>query len=234
MDTAAPTPTPVRSEDTRQRLAALCALGWLGAPAVILMMLKNLADEIDARICDSPHSRVMAAWAARIAQEMNLSPQSAWRAMTAARVHDVGKVIVPEDILIASGPLSDDEWDLIRKHPAEGRRLLSHVPELAEVARIVGQHHERFDGCGYPSRLSNDDIAVEARIVSVCDAWAAMRAHRPYRAALDVEASRAELRAGAGRQFHPEVVEAFLSLEATGEVGLLYGSAERGDVRRTA
>jgi len=111
-------------------------------------------------------------------------------------------------------PVTDDEWTVIRHHPGWGAEIVGLRPELASVARAVREHHERFDGAGYPMGRHGEEICIQARVVAVCDAWAAMRSHRPYRDALPVETAEAELRAGAAGQFDPRVVDAFLAVVA--------------------
>jgi two-component system, cell cycle response regulator len=198
-----------------------------------LMILERVADEIDALLSESPHSRVMAAWTATIAEALGLDPITTRRAMIAARLHDVGKLVVPNHVLSKPGPLSAEEWEEVRRHPTEGRRLVGLSPHRKTIAAVVEQHHERFDGRGYPNQLSGEDIMIEARIVSVCDAWAAMRADRPYRAALSVDDARAQLRLGSGTQFDQSVVGAFLALETRGLVGAM-PTVQRDDVPHTA
>ena len=126
----------------------------------------------------------------------------------AARLHDVGKIAVPDEILRKPGPLSDDEWDVMRRHPGKGAELLARVPGLQAVAAIVRFHHERWDGSGYPDGLVAAEIPAASRIVAVCDAFRAMTADRPYRRAIPIAAALRELRDGAGAQFDAVAVDA--------------------------
>ena len=139
------------------------------------------------------------------------------------RLHDVGKIVVPDAILTRAGPLGEDEWLLLRQHPDHRCRLAGLVPGLSVVAEVIRQHHERYDGTGYPDRLRGTGIRLEARILAVCDSFAAMRADRPYRSALTEDRAREELReelrAGRGSQFDPDVVDLFLDLHERGLVG---------------
>jgi HD-GYP domain-containing protein (c-di-GMP phosphodiesterase class II) len=130
----------------------------------------------------------------------------------AARLHDVGKLGIPDAILHKRGPLSEEEWWLMRRHPDIGAAILRAMPGLEEVAALVRFHHERWDGRGYPEGLAADEIPLASRIICACDAWNAMRSDRPYRAALARASALAELRAGAGRQFDPLVVESLLAV----------------------
>ena len=132
--------------------------------------------------------------------------------LQAASLHDIGKAAIPDEILDKPGPLNDEEWGFMRRHPVTGERILSAAPALAGAAKLVRASHERFDGRGYPDRLAGDDIPVGARIIFVCDAYNAMTSDRPYRDAMSPEEALAELRLCAGTQFDPVVVEAFSAL----------------------
>ena len=128
----------------------------------------------------------------------------------AARLHDLGKIGVPDVILHKPGRLTAGEWDVMRKHPVWGAEALASVPGAAGVAAAVRGHHERWDGGGYPDGLAGEDIPVASRIIAVADAWHAMTSNRSYRRALDEEHARQELRDGAGTQFDPVAVKALL------------------------
>jgi HD-GYP domain-containing protein (c-di-GMP phosphodiesterase class II) len=129
-------------------------------------------------------------------------------------LHDLGKIGVPDAILLKPGPLTAREQELMRDHPILGERIVARVPFLSGTARqIVAAHHERWDGAGYPRGLSGLQIAQGARIFAVADAFDAMTNERPYRAAMKPELAIAEIKRCAGSQFEPVVVDAFLSLE---------------------
>ncbi len=131
----------------------------------------------------------------------------------AALLHDVGKIAIPKEIINKPGKLSPEEWTVIETHTVEGQKMLDRIGGFMHtVGLIVRSHHERWDGGGYPDKLAGDTIPVEARIISCCDSWNAMRTDRSYRSALSHEVARAELKANAGRQFDPEIVEIFLVL----------------------
>jgi two-component system, cell cycle response regulator len=149
------------------------------------------------------------ALAAATAEALGLTPDEIEHVRHASELHDVGKVAIPDAILGKPGPLTEEEWTFVRRHPIIGERIILAAPALARVAALVRSSHERWDGGGYPDALSGDTIPVGARIVSVADAFAAMTAGRPYRPARTVEDALAELRRGAGAQFDPAVVDAW-------------------------
>jgi HD-GYP domain-containing protein (c-di-GMP phosphodiesterase class II) len=127
-------------------------------------------------------------------------------------LHDLGKVGIPEDILCKAGPLSGDEWALMRGHPLIGAQIVAPIRFLGEATQVIRHHHERFDGTGYPDGLAGRDIPLPARIFAVADSFDAMISDRPYRRARPIEVALEEIGDGAGTQFDPEVVEAFVSL----------------------
>ena len=128
-------------------------------------------------------------------------------------MHDVGKLAVPDAILNKPGRLTETEWAIMRQHTVVGARMLTAAgPGLAEVAPIVRASHERVDGRGYPDGLTGDRIPLESRIVAACDAFDAMTSDRPYRCAMPVDEAVAELRANAGTQLDPRIVEALVAV----------------------
>ena len=145
-------------------------------------------------------------------EKLNLTGDQLVALSYAAYLHDVGKVKVPDEILNKPGPLTDEEWGEMRKHPDYGAQMLAGKDFLQDAARIVRAHHERYDGSGYPRGLSGDDIPIEARIIAVVDAYDAMISDRPYRKALSKGTVIAELEKNSGSQFDPLVVQAFLSV----------------------
>jgi HD-GYP domain-containing protein (c-di-GMP phosphodiesterase class II) len=124
-------------------------------------------------------------------------------------LHDVGKLVVPDAILMKTGPLDDFEWSLMRGHPEAGKTILDEIPFLTDANEIVHSHHERWDGKGYPRGLTGEEIPLGARIFPLADVFDAMTTTRPYRKALSVAEARNELQAGSGTQFWPDAVEAF-------------------------
>ncbi len=128
----------------------------------------------------------------------------------AAALHDVGKIAIPDSILHKPAALDDAEWEFMRTHTLIGERILEAAPALWRAAKLVRASHERFDGQGYPDGLAGEDIPIESRITAVCDAYDAMTSDRPFRRAMSAEEAVGELRRGAGSQFDPRVVEAFV------------------------
>jgi HD-GYP domain-containing protein (c-di-GMP phosphodiesterase class II) len=132
----------------------------------------------------------------------------------AAELHDVGKLAIPEEILNKPGPLSEDEWEFVRRHTVIGERILNAAPALEVAATIVRSTHERWDGTGYPDQLAGEAIPVAARIIAVCDAFDAMTSSRPYAPARTPQEAIRELVRCSGTQFDPTVVNAFAAVHA--------------------
>jgi diguanylate cyclase (GGDEF)-like protein len=149
-----------------------------------------------------------------VADELALWPEEKAPLLQAASLHDVGKVAIPDSILEKSGPLTEDEWDLMRTHTIVGERILGAAPALADASRIVRSTHERWDGWGYPDALKYEEIPLGARIIAVCDAFDAMVSPRPYRTRVTHDEALAELIRCSGTQFDPRVVEAFRTSRA--------------------
>jgi diguanylate cyclase (GGDEF)-like protein len=166
------------------------------------------------------HSESVVDLTARVGEALALDSQEICRVRTAALLHDIGKVGVPDEILHKPGPLTDREWEIMRQHPVIGERILRAIPGLGDVARIVRHEHERWDGKGYPDQLAGAEIPVGSRIILACDAYHAMTSDRPYRKGMDHAEAMAELTSNAGTQFDPEVVEAL--------VGYLFGRRQAG------
>ncbi|NUT50311.1 MAG: diguanylate cyclase [Saccharothrix sp.] len=181
--------------------------------------LNQVADLVDLRVASPGRSLAIAEWARVVAEHLKRNPAEVHNAHRAGRLLDVGMIVLPDDLLTESGPLTDQQWHLLHEHPDSGARMVSVLPDHGEVADVIRQHHERWDGAGYPAGLTRDTIRIEARILSVCDAWAAMRADRPHRRALTHEQAVRELRAGRGARFDPDLVDVFLTLLEQGAVG---------------
>jgi response regulator RpfG family c-di-GMP phosphodiesterase len=148
------------------------------------------------------------------ARALGLTGRDVERVELAARLHDVGKLAIPDAILTKPGTLDPAEWEVMRTHAEIGARIVASAPSLAHTAGLIRSHHERYDGHGYPDGLAGDEIPIEAAIISVCAAFVAMMRHRPYSDAITVAEALAELRRCAGTQFHPDVVAAFAKMFA--------------------
>ena len=176
---------------------------------VTLENLYRLVESLDARSPYSRHqSRHVACYAAAIAREMGLGPPDADVAYRAALLMDLGRAAIPLDVLWKAGPLTKDDWALVRQHPAVSVKILRRLGFLVREPAVVRHHHERPDGRGYPDGLSGDAIPVESRILAVADAIEAMTRDRPYRPALTLGDALRQLRAGVPDQFDAQVVTA--------------------------
>ncbi|HPD06952.1 MAG TPA: PAS domain S-box protein [Candidatus Bipolaricaulis sp.] len=162
------------------------------------------------------HQRRVAELAVAIAQELGLSAEEQRGLRIAGLVHDVGKIVVPSEILSKPGRLSQLEMEMVRVHPEAGFNVLRGIDFPWPVAEVVHQHHERLDGSGYPQGLTGDEILLGARILAVADVVEAISSHRPYRAALGIEAALAEVEAGRGELYDPQVVDACLAVFRNG------------------
>ena len=130
-------------------------------------------------------------------------------------LHDIGKIGIPDAILLKQGQLNEDEWNAMRTHPEKGYRIVSQIPEMKEAAEIVLSHEERFDGSGYPRGLRGEQICLGARLFAVIDTLDAITSDRPYRKASSFEQARDEIVRMSGTQFDPAAVQAFLAEETT-------------------
>ncbi len=176
-----------------------------------LASVKALAAAVDARDpYTRSHSARVGALARTIAEELRLGPDAMRRVQLGGLLHDIGKIGIPDAILNKPGPLTEDEWVLMRTHPAVGASILAAVEPLRDLVPIVRGHHERYDGGGYPERIGGDAILMEAYIVAAADAFEVIVSRRAYKQAQTVEFACAELLRCRGTQFHPDVVDAFL------------------------
>ena len=161
------------------------------------------------------HCKSVVSLALEVAEHLGLSPERQRNLEFAALLHDVGKIAIPKEIINKPGKLDPHEWTIIKTHTVEGQKMLERVGGfMRQVGLIVRSHHERWDGGGYPDGLAGEDIPLEARIITCCDTWNAMRTDRPYRKALSHDVAVAELVSNAGGQFDPHVVETFVRLVA--------------------
>lgn len=158
------------------------------------------------------HSRTVVELAGAVARDLAFGPAEVQVVEQVALLHDLGKVGVPDAVLQKRGPLTPQEWEVMREHPAIGARIVTSIPSLRHLAPAVRAEHERWDGRGYPDRLAGEDIPVASRIALACDAYHAMTSDRPYRRALSHHEALAELRRGAGSQFDASVVASLYAI----------------------
>jgi putative nucleotidyltransferase with HDIG domain len=157
------------------------------------------------------HSRGVVSLSIAVADAMGLNSAERRNVEFGALLHDVGKIAVPKEIINKPGPLTDDEWVVIKMHTIEGQRMLDRVGGLlSQVGKIVRSSHEKWDGTGYPDGLLGDQIPVGSAIVACCDAFSAMTTDRSYRAAMSLDEAIEEVEANSGTQFSPAVVAALL------------------------
>ena len=161
------------------------------------------------------HSQRVAAYCRVFGQHCLLPDQALARLERGALLHDIGKIGIPRNVLLKKGSLTDEEWTVMRAHPQIGYRLLSELPELADEAQLVYNHHEKFDGSGYPQGLQGRQIPLASRLFAIADAFDAITSQRPYRSARPVEQGRREVARGSGSQFDPQLVDAFLQISAS-------------------
>jgi diguanylate cyclase (GGDEF)-like protein len=170
---------------------------------VLLQALVELRPEL------GPHVDAVMVLADDVARQLDLAPHLVEQVHQAAQLHDIGKMAIPTAILDKTDPLTDEEWNFIRRHTIVGERILNAAPALAEVAQLVRSSHERYDGAGYPDGLVGEAIPIGSRIISVCDAFDAMTSDRPYRLAMTPRDALAELQRCSGTHFDPIVVSVF-------------------------
>lgn len=173
--------------------------------------LFKLADSIDH--CDqSSHSLTTALWAKRLSESLRLQDDEIYEITMAARLHDIGKAVVPRDLLTKPGPLTDQEWTTIKNHAEYSAALMEPSENLHSIIPLVRAHHEHFNGKGYSHNLAGFDIPLGARIMAVADAFSTMTTGRSYREAISFEAAQSELVRCSGSQFDPEIVRLMIRL----------------------
>jgi len=216
------------SGDLKQQFAELEALN--------IGTLQTLARAIDAK---SPwtagHSERVTIGAVAIAEAMALPAAQIDQIRRGSLVHDIGKIATPREVLDKPERLTREEEEVMRQHPQKGVHILEPIPALAPVLPIVGQHHEKWNGSGYPAGLAGEAIALTARVVAVADVYDALRSHRPYRAGLAHATVVDVIRHGGGTHFDPSVVQAFLRVES--RLGAIDSNPQTGAfarVRQTA
>ena len=192
---------------------------------VILQALVALANAVDARDpYTAGHSERVTQYALMIARQMKFSPndQAAWVSLErGVRLHDIGKIGVPDAVLQKAGKLTDAEFAKMKEHPVVGYNILSGLKMLKDELVIVRSHHERFDGKGYPDRKKGDELPIFSWIASAADAVDAMTSDRPYRRGMPLEVALDQVRQGAGTHFHPDVAEAVLDAAHNGTLTVI-------------
>jgi HD-GYP domain-containing protein (c-di-GMP phosphodiesterase class II) len=173
----------------------------------ILSSALDLRDQVSGG-----HSRRVAMLSLIIARQLHVNGDRLINLERAAILHDVGKVAIADAILSKPGPLTETEWQEMRKHPAVGYGMVKDVPFLGAAAEVILCHHEHFDGTGYPYGFRGEEIPLGARVFAVVDAYDAITSDRPYRKAMPHQYALEEIRRNAGSQFDPQIVEAFLGV----------------------
>jgi response regulator RpfG family c-di-GMP phosphodiesterase len=206
-----------RARDLESALAALTVGRRRDLDSLRLEMLRRLALAAEYRDDNTrEHTERVAALAARIGQRLGLSDIAVSHIRHAAPLHDLGKIAIPDSILLKPGRLSSAEFEVVKTHAEAGARVLADADsELLEAAESIARsHHERWDGSGYPDALAGEQIPLVGRLVHVADVFDVLLHERPYKDALSVEDAAQEIIGGAGSQFDPDVVEAFTDLGA--------------------
>lgn len=163
------------------------------------------------------HSDRVSEYSLLIGEKLNLPPEQMKTLKIGALFHDIGKIGIPDAILLKTDKLTDDEYSEIKNHPAIGAHILSNASIFADIIPIVKHHHERYDGKGYPARLAGEDIPYLARIVAVADTFDAMTSRRSYRQALDFDYTTNEIERCKGTQFDPAIADVFLEILRTNQ-----------------
>jgi HD-GYP domain-containing protein (c-di-GMP phosphodiesterase class II) len=190
------------------------SVGSIGSVDEIDSLVAWFVERIDeSDPVSSGHSQRVSRLVDVAAESIGIGSRERQSLVQAALLHDVGKIVVPQDLLSRPGPLDPHETSQVRRHAELGGRLLAAIPALAHAAPVARWHHERWDGLGYPGGLKRSHIPFEARFVSVLDAFDAMTSARAYRAPMSLSAAIGELRAHAGAQFDPEIVAVVCALD---------------------
>jgi len=212
-----------RGEELSKRTRELASL-QVGLLSTVLQTL-SMRDAMTAR-----HSAAVARYAREVARLMGLPEREQELIHTAALLHDIGKFIFPDAILLADRKLTEDEWETVKMHPEQGAKLVERIEGYGPVAEIIHAHHERIDGKGYPSGLLGPEIPLGSRIISVADTYDVMTSRDSYRRPVSSEAAIMELRRVAGTQLDPDVVECFIEMVESGRVAFRH--ADEADFER--
>ncbi len=179
-----------------------------------LALTESLSAALDMREMNTGlHSKRVACHTLLLARRFSSDDDWLHQVFWGDLLHDVGKIGVPDAILLKDGPLSEEEWDVMRTHPELGRKILADVPFMGEATEIVFSHQEKFDGSGYPRGLVGEDIPLGARLFAIIDTLDAITSDRPYRKAGSFERAKSEIIDASGSQFDPTAVGVFVSME---------------------
>ena len=200
-----------RGEELEKRTRELASL-QVGLLSTVMQTL-SMRDAMTAR-----HSAAVARYAREVARLLDMTEREQDLIHTAALLHDIGKFIFPDSILVADRKLTDDEWETVKLHPEQGAKLVRRIEGYGPVADIIISHHERVDGKGYPHGLTGDVIPLGSKIISVADTYDVMTSRDSYRRPVSSEAAIVELRRVAGSQLDPVVVEKFVEMIESGRV----------------
>jgi diguanylate cyclase (GGDEF)-like protein len=201
------------------KLAIESAEHYMSLERTFVSTVAALANALEAKDdYTASHARWITDMSMLVGRELELDRDALKRLELGALFHDIGKIGIPTEILQKPGPLTDEEFEIVKEHPELGEKILAPIERLEDVRPIVRACHERWDGLGYPDGKSGTDIPVEARVVLVCDAFHAMVTDRPYRDRLPHEEAVRRLRESAGTQFDPTTVSAFVRLYEAGEI----------------
>jgi putative nucleotidyltransferase with HDIG domain len=202
-----------RSQERAERLRALQV-------DVLFSMVRSLSlrDQMTAR-----HSAAVARYAQAIARAAGATASEQRLVHTAGLLHDIGKSIFPDHVLFADGSLNDEQWEIVKQHPAHGASVIAQIEEFADIAGVVHAHHERIDGTGYPLGLCGDDVPWLARMISIADTYDVMTARDSYREPVTPEEAIAELRRVSGTQLDGDLVEIFIEVLESQSIAFVHG-----------
>jgi putative nucleotidyltransferase with HDIG domain len=212
-----------RGEELAQRTRELASL-QVGLLSTVMQTL-SMRDAMTAR-----HSAAVARYAREVARLLGVDEREQDLIHTAALLHDIGKFIFPDTILLADRKLTDEEWETVKLHPEQGAKLVRRIEGYGPVADIIISHHERIDGKGYPHGIAGDEIPLGSRIISVADTYDVMTSRDSYRRPVSTEAAIVELRRVAGTQLDPVIVECFIEMVESGRVAFRH--ADEADFER--
>jgi HD-GYP domain-containing protein (c-di-GMP phosphodiesterase class II) len=206
----------------RESCASLTIHRELGDPILengYTITLLKLAHSIDTcNYLSQNHAVKTALWARNIAMKLGFSEDQVDQIELASKIHDVGKVVVPKSVLTKPAQLSDEEWIIMRRHPTYGAMIMKPSSRLHALIPFVKAHHEHFDGSGYPLGLAGEDIPIQARIITVADAYATITEPRVYRSAGTSPEALQEIKRCGGNQFDPEIISVLADIVISGEV----------------